>query len=223
MVTGDAMEDSSRFCFISNAVNEQILYARAPCCARCGHPFYGEIEWGALCANCREQQAYFQAGKTLFLARGAGRTIIHQLKYNNARYLLDDMVTMLKHDRSYSQFLENSILVPVPLHPIRERKRGYNQARLIADVFARNICGATVVPVLKRIQDTASQTQLSRQKRIANVKNAFAWDACKELSCERRHVLIDDVFTTGSTLNACAMVLNHWGIKHIDIATLAHG
>jgi ComF family protein len=113
--------------------------------------------------------------------------------------------------------------VPVPLHHRKERERGFNQTRLIATAFAKAAGGTTVVSALQRVVDTATQTRLDREARRANLKNAFAMAPGRALTPGARIVLVDDIFTTGATLNACASVLRKAGFDNLDVATLAHG
>jgi ComF family protein len=130
------------------------------------------------------------------------------------------IVTILPEIKGY---LENSILVPVPLHKTRERKRGYNQSLLIAQAWAKGVPGARVEEVLIRHYSTQSQTELSRAERLKNVKNAFAIRPKVALNPALLYTVIDDVYTTGATLNACAKVLYRAGAERIQVVTLAHG
>jgi len=112
----------------------------------------------------------------------------------------------------------------VPLHPRKERERGYNQSReLAAAVAARLGAGTRVLELLRREADTLTQTNLDRDQRRANLKNAFALAPGVVITTDFRYVLLDDVFTTGSTLNACAAVLRRAGALNVDVCTFGHG
>ena len=153
-----------------------------------------------------------------------GRAIIHTLKYKSGRWLLPDLVKIGHLLPGYMDFLKDSVLVPVPLHRKRERQRGYNQSLLLAEAFASSLPEQTEVrPLLKRVINTRTQTRLSREKRRQNMKGAFVVKKKYPLESQKRHILIDDVFTTGSTLNSCAKTLKDAGVEKIDILTLAHG
>jgi ComF family protein len=120
--------------------------------------------------------------------------------------------------------LRGATLVPVPLHPRKERERGYNQGRELALTVAKRLGGTTTVAeLLARIVDTQTQTNLDREQRRANLKNAFALAPRAPINPNLRYVLIDDVFTTGSTLNACAAVLRRAGCLTVDVCTFGHG
>ena len=120
-------------------------------------------------------------------------------------------------------YLRDAVLVPVPLHPRKERERGYNQAVLLAEALAEAAGCARVERVLRRTLDTQSQTAFDRRTRLANLKNAFALAPGANLTPATHYVLVDDVFTTGSTLNSCARVLRRAGCLNLDVVTFGHG
>jgi ComF family protein len=165
----------------------------------------------------------FQEGRTLTLHRGAAASLVHALKYRNALYLAHDIRKLAETAEGVIEWITGTDLVPVPLHQRKLRERGYNQSRWIATLLADLAPGTTVCDCLERIRDTDSQTALSRSARRRNVKNAFAAKKEVKIDPERRHILIDDVFTTGSTLNACARALRRCGAAQISVLTLAHG
>ena len=114
--------------------------------------------------------------------------------------------------------------MPVPLHRRRLGSRGFNQSEWIAQAFRKAIDpNIQVINALKRTKNTPSQTELDRTQRKENMKNAFALKRKNHLKQEDEIMLIDDVFTTGATLNACAEVLREGGFNRISIATLGHG
>ena len=118
----------------------------------------------------------------------------------------------------------SSDLVPVPLHPRKERERGYIQAHLLAEALATAAGGSTsVAALLQRKSDTRSQTAFDRESRLANLKNAFALAPGASLTLGQHYILVDDVFTTGSTLNRCAHALRRAGALNLDVVTFGHG
>ena len=204
-----------------------IEFVRAPCCPTCGYPFYGEMEDAEtrVCEHCEGLSPVFSEGRTAVLFKGAPRALVHDLKYHGALFALHDIGMLLKKSPRALEIARDAVLVPVPLHPRKERQRGYNQARLIAEHIAKNAGGARVEMLLRRVVDTVSQTALDRETRRANLKSAFApaRGARKRINPALHYVLVDDVFTTGSTLNACARVLRRAGCASIKILTFAHG
>ncbi|MBA2469210.1 MAG: ComF family protein [Chloroflexia bacterium] len=115
---------------------------------------------------------------------------------------------------------EFDAIVPVPLHPARLRKRGYNQSGLLAAEIGRQL-QVPVMPVLVRTRDTVSQVTLSREDRQTNLSGAFGLDPGWAPAPGTRFLMIDDVRTTGATLNACAKELVRTGPRQVTVATLA--
>jgi ComF family protein len=119
---------------------------------------------------------------------------------------------------------ECAIVVPLPLSATRQRERGYNQTALLAEILVRVAGGgARVEPLLRRVVDTATQTAFDRRSRMANLKNAFALARGASLNPDQHYLLVDDVFTTGSTLNSCALALRRAGGLNLDVVTFGHG
>jgi ComF family protein len=116
--------------------------------------------------------------------------------------------------------IDGDLLVPVPLHPTRLRAREFNQSLLLADQLGRHLKRPVSATVLVRVLATDPQTTLSRQERLRNLRQAFAVRNAEALA-GRRVLLIDDVFTTGTTLNECAKTLRKGGALSVSALTLA--
>jgi len=206
----------------------RIQFARAPCCPTCGFPFGENVAEGdRMCEHCEGLSPVFDEGRTAVLFKDAARALIHELKYHNTQHTLRDIETLFGKSPRVLEIARGAVLVPVPLHPRKERHRGYNQARLIAECLARAAGGAQtgtrVEMLLRRVVDTVSQTRLDRATRRANLSKAFAPARDARVDPALKYVVVDDVFTTGSTLNSCARVLRRAGCGDIKIATFAHG
>ena len=159
---------------------------------------------------------------------GSLRDIIHALKYEGRRSIAPPLGALMRS--AGADLLHGAdVVVPVPLHPRRERSRGFNQA----DDLARTL-GLPVRPLLRRVRYTTSQIKLPKDERHRNVRDAFEY--CRPALSERRRgiaaptrvegcpslvVLIDDVSTTGATLDACASVLKAAGAKEVRALTAA--
>jgi ComF family protein len=201
-----------------------LTVVQPPCCHICGHPFFGEVHGERRCAHCEELDPVFREGRSCVLLKGPGRSLVHALKYHRALHVLEDMAVLVRATPGIAGYLRGAVLVPVPLHPRKERERRYNQSRLLAEIFAAAAGeGARVEEPIRRVIDTATQTALDRRTRQANLKNAFALRRGAGINAAERYVLIDDVFTTGSTLNACAVVLRRAGGVSVDVVTFGHG
>ena len=201
-----------------------ISRVEAPCCPCCGHPFFGEASGERLCVHCEGLRPEFREGRTAVLFRGPARALVHELKYRQGLFALEDMAAIFAANAHTAEFLRGAILVPVPLHSRKKRERGYNQGEELARAVAKRLGGGTeVAELLVRVVDTQTQTSLDRERRRANLKNAFALAPGAPINPDLRYVLIDDVFTTGSTLNACAAVLRRAGCLNVDVCTFGHG
>ncbi len=155
--------------------------------------------------------------------KGPARDMIIDLKYHNGFHVIPELVAMAAQCPGYLDFLDGGILVPVPLHWFRFAGRGYNQSQKLALALAERANGCRVKSILRRTRYTSTQTKLQRKHRVKNMEGAFQVKRNHGLSPHDRIILIDDVFTTGSTLNSCAKALLQKGFQHIDVATLCHG
>lgn len=223
LVTGEPVGADSPCRYLSSRGIEELFLVKDPCCPTCGFPFFGELLATRVCPHCRELEPVFKSGRTLMLARDAGRDLVHELKYRRRRYLLPDVRRLVKLSEAFRSHISGAVLVPVPLFPQRQRERGYNQSLLLARAFAAVADNATVADLLTRTRDTRSQTRLNRKQRLENMRGAFDTKPGAHVDPAQRCVLVDDVFTTGATLNACAQAMRKAGAEQLEVATLAHG
>ncbi len=206
------------------ACERQLHLVAEPHCTTCGHPFFGEMEENRLCPHCEALVPEFGQGKTAILLKGPGRALVHALKYHHGLHVLEDVVALMRAAPGYADYLCGAVLVPVPLHPRKRRERTYNQSELLAECAVQAADGqASVERLLRRVVDTESQTHYDRAARQKNLKNAFALASGAAIQPAQRYVIVDDVFTTGSTLNACAAVLRRAGALNLDVVTFGHG
>lgn len=215
--------EASDYEFLCRSCSRELFLSRPPSCTTCGYPFFGMLSGPKICPHCAELNPLFDQGKTLFLAKGPARSIIHELKYRAGFYVLKDVRKIIDQSPYFQSYFEDAVIVPVPLHATKQRERGFNQSEHIAAMLARATEAHEVQNLLVRTVFTQTQTRLSRQARHQNVKNAFALASDAVVIPEHNYILVDDVFTTGSTLNACAAVLRKAGATQIKVATLGHG
>lgn len=219
----EPVDSASGYRFVCSTCSRLLTIARPPACRSCGFPFFGEMESERSCPHCLELEPLFREAKTAVLMKGPARELVHALKYRSQVHLVEDAGRIFRRCEGLLAFAEGAILVPVPLHPRKQRERGFNQSLLLAEKLARLACGARVSEAIERVRDTESQTQFDRKRRQRNLKNAFAIRGNCDLNPRLRIILVDDVFTTGSTLNACAAALRRKGFSQIDVLTFGHG
>jgi competence protein ComFC len=200
-----------------------ISWIRPPLCQRCGLPYAGAITTEFECANCREITFYFSYARAAAAARGLVLEVVHRYKYQRALWFEPFLAGLLiQQAEPVLRAGKWDCVVPVPLHPLKQREREFNQA----ERMARALAAATALPVqthwLQRAVATRTQTLLSRMERAANVGNAFRFCGDRPLRGERI-VLVDDVFTTGATVNACAKLLRRNGSGEVCVWTVARG
>lgn len=184
------------------------------CCPLCGKPQASSV----LCSRCTEHPLAIDGIRSAARFEGTLQDAIHCLKYKYMRGLAEQLgELMVEAWTRYS--LPADLLVPVPLHPRRIRERGYNQSELLALYLGQAIGLPVAYDVLCRSRYTRSQARLNAEERRGNVSGAFICPG-KNL-CGVRVVLIDDVCTTGATLQSCSMALRAAGAQSVWAFTLA--
>lgn len=173
--------------------------------------------------HCEHLKPEFGQGWSIALFRGPLRELIYALKYNEGLWALRDIRELIRTAVGVGDFVANAVLVPVPLHSRKLRERGYNQSELLALELLEVLPNCRVEGLLSRHVDTVSQTQFDRKQRIRNLKNAFSLRQNRAIDPAQRYIIVDDVFTTGSTVNACAAALRRAGACSIDVLTIGHG
>ncbi|EDY84764.1 hypothetical protein VDG1235_4397 [Verrucomicrobiia bacterium DG1235] len=173
--------------------------------------------------HCEHLKPEFGQGWSIALFRGPLRELIYSLKYQAGLWALRDIRRLAKTALGLEEYVSGSVLVPVPLHPRKLRERGYNQSDLIVRELVELFPECSRNEVLRRALDTVSQTQFNRSERVRNLKNAFSLRQNRAIDPAQRYIIVDDVFTTGSTVNACAAALRRSGARQIDVLTVGHG
>lgn len=182
-------------------------------CHRCGGP----VEESGLCQACRTTASHLDALFAAAVFAPPLRDAIHELKYNNGRALAEPLGQRMAAVWR-SRGLSADLLVPVPLHRSRQAERGYNQSALLARVLAAEVGVPLDERLLVRQRATAHQVGLGQADRLRNVAGAFA---CQKDVTGKRVMLVDDVATTGATLEACAAALRAAGAASVTAFTLA--
>ena len=207
--------------YICGSCEEKAPRIKPPFCAICSEPFAGAIGGSFSCANCAHRDLHFDAAVAAYRSRGLVRRLVHEFKYNRQMHLRHPIAHWLCQTMNDPRLLGRhfDFVVPVPLHPARERERGFNQAQLLAETLSDKI-DIPLRPALERIRYTTTQTAFDRAERMQNLHNAFRLR--KKIAVrDLRVLLIDDVLTTGSTLSECARILKAAGAISVHAATAA--
>ena len=195
--------------FICRSCRQSLSRIKPPVCPRCGRPQSSMM----LCPSCASWQAEIDGIRSPFRFDGVMRQAIHQLKYQNLRALIPLLAELLQ-DYLIANPVPADILVPVPLHQKRLRERGYNQSSLLARELGKLTTLLVVEDCLIRQRHTPPLARTSNvDERRSNIANAFA---CRNYSLQDKQVLlIDDVATSGATLDACAAAIKAAGASSV--------
>ncbi|MGM0442083.1 MAG: ComF family protein [Elusimicrobiota bacterium] len=187
------------------------------CCNYCGRPIK---EGQKFCRKCWEFSSFTDSFSSVCYYKEPVKSIIGNFKYKNKRYLKGILTELLEKKYFQIKNIEVDIIVPVPLHPEKLNERGYNQVRLIAENLSKKINIPVKNSIVKRVKMTSPQYRLTRKERLKNLKDAFK--AARKLN-GKKVLLLDDVATTGSTVQNCAAVLSRAGAGSVHALVAAHG
>ena len=195
----------------------------APFCSLCGDPVDGLVEHSYRCSWCRRRTPAFDRARSAVRHHGGFRRALHAFKYQRAVWLRVDFLRFMEACVvTHFQDVDPDAVAYVPLYPSRERHRTYNQAGTLARGLSRRIRVPLAAGLLRRVRATASQTDLSAAERRRNVRDAF--EAVRPGWIQgRTFLLVDDVMTTGATVNECSRVLKTAGAAGVYVVTLARG
>ncbi len=220
--------------FLCQSCLHEFTPVSTPFCTTCGRPFESQSGENHQCGNCIQNKPVCHRIRAAGIYNGALKSIIHALKYKNNVHLARPLGNLLFSSfMTYYDTNRIDTVIPVPLHISRLKKRGFNQAVMLIRQWPSliNQCDANRKIKIKRFihidcknlvrkRKTLSQTGLGKNKRKQNVKGAFAVTDRSKIS-GKRILLIDDVYTTGSTCNECAKTLIASGAETVSVLTLA--
>ncbi|BDS08406.1 amidophosphoribosyltransferase [Oceaniferula spumae] len=205
---------------------EKLHYIEAPFCAKCGECYDGDMSGEFICPNCHELDLNFEFARAALHSDGGGRDLVHDFKYMRQVHLADELARLAEEaltDSRFLPYLKDGVMVPVPLYWLRLRKRRFNQSEEICRKLSGH-CGLPYHNALQRTRNTQTQTRFSRAKRLENLDGAFAIRSrFQKLINEKPVILVDDVFTTGSTANECAKVLLKSGAQRVAVLSVLRG
>lgn len=198
----------------------------------------GKINRNSLCDECkrkmrsiivakivdykRDNLKFFDKHAYLFKYDGKIRSLILNYKFDNKAYLYKTFTQFVLNNQNICNFIKSyNIIIPVPIHKKKFNSRGYNQSELIAKELANKMNSLKLeTKVLIKVKNNMAQSTLNKEDRILNVKNAYEV-INKQIIKDKRVLLLDDIYTTGNTVNECSKVLKYNGAKEIGILTIA--
>lgn len=218
------LRDSKRD-FICNDCLNKIEAVQYPYCKVCGRPFISKetLEYSPehLCFKCREKRFYFNSARAAGVYSGILKELIHIYKFQKKRalgkLLSEIMITNLNNRFEKIDF---DTIIPVPLHKKRLRERGFDQSLLLGINIGKQLEIPILTDNLIRYRDTKPQLELKVNERFKNVRDAFKVIG-KEKIKDKNILLIDDVFTTGATVNECSRILKKEGARKVDVFVLS--
>jgi competence protein ComFC len=210
-------------CTGCRAAPGHVVPVRAPFCGRCGLPYPGEVTGAFVCGNCRELDLDFDRARAAVAATPFLLDVVHRYKYRGALWF-EPFLTELLVDAAAPDLVGGAwdAVVPVPLHPVRLRERGFNQAERLARRLAEGVGIPCRVEGVRRRAATRTQALLDRGERTQNMARAFVAGAGGAFAGQRV-VVVDDVLTTGATCSAVSRALREAGAVEVIVWTVARG
>jgi competence protein ComFC len=191
-----------------------------PLCSLCGNPVEGRVDHAFRCYHCEEARPHFDLARSAARFDGLMRRLVHDFKYHGALWLTADLTDLLEAcARAHLDPAGFDVVTWIPLHAVRRRERGYNQAQVLAGALARRL-GLPAERLLGRVRRTTTQTHLTASQRAHNVRAAFE---AGRGAAGRRILLVDDVMTTGATASESARALKEAGAVEVAVVTLVRG
>lgn len=196
----------------------RLQFIRTPYCTCCGRAFSCGSD-NHLCGDCLKSSWKFDKARSLFAYEEIIAGLIHRLKYSGSLTGLTTLQHLWRQSPVVDDLDAPDIILPVPLHIKRLRERGFNQALLLARKLFSEEKERIRYDILARKKDTPAQTGLSGKQRRKNLKNGFSVEKASEIA-GKNVLILDDVFTTGATVNECTKALKRAGCRKVEVVTI---
>lgn len=191
-----------------------------PRCKHCGKPL--EADWKEYCSDCENYDHWYDGGLGLYLYRDPLKESLIRFKFKGRKeYGSYYGHVMCLYGAGFIKQFRPEVIIPVPIHKRKYRKRGYNQAEVLARFISRGFSIPLRTDLVLRKKITKAQKELSRKERAANLRRAFL--VKPETARYKSVLLVDDIYTTGSTVNAIALKLKECGVKKVYFLALCIG
>lgn len=216
IICGEEIFTNDDFCICENC-NLKLRFL-TNVCQICGTKILGA---GTLCERCKNNDIKnIKLARSVFEYKGNIRSLVYNLKYDNKKYLAKPLSNLLYNYYINSKDFDNiDIIIPVPIHKNRLKQRGYNQAELLLNSFAKT--NKLKFDLVERIVDTPTQTEKTHKERLENLKGAFKLTNPNEIK-GKNILIVDDVFTTGATCSTIAELLIKAKAKSVKCLTLCN-
>lgn len=217
-ICGKVLSGKRKIC---RQCEKNVNIIREPKCQKCGKPLTDDER--ICCKDCGERQRFFDRAVAVFEHTGQLRESIYRFKYDNARVYAQYYAEVAAkiYGKIFKEWKIDAI-VPVPIHKEREVKRGYNQALVFAEVLSEYVKLPLESKLIIRTKNTVPQKELEGTMRYLNLRDAFAVDTSR-IKGIKNILLVDDIFTTGSTVDACSAVLKKAGAKNVYVLCISAG
>jgi competence protein ComFC len=194
-----------------------------PFCVKCGRQLEGEPELIAACPDCRKHAPYFDRAWSACHYDEPLKSLIHDFKYKKVSSLSTDFTALIiDFMKKYNVGKDCQMILSIPMHSNRLFKREINHSDILAQNLGKKINIPCSLSTLKKTKDTLFQSKLKREARIKNLRSSFSLKNSSIIR-DKNILLIDDLFTTGSTVNECSRLLKNSGAKRVEVITLARG
>lgn len=210
-ICGDELVAETRYHLCAKCT-EEMPFIGDHICLDCGVQIDNEADY---CDRCQRSHGVYKLNRSPLIYDGKAREMVHALKFGGKKYLVTTIGAMMA-DTYIKNNMQGEIIVPVPMTDKEKRKRGFNQAELLAYEVGKRL-DIPVLPALAKVKETSQQKELSGKERAENLSKAF--EVVYPQVKDRKILLIDDIFTTGTTVNECSKVLLKAKCKEVSVLT----
>ena len=214
------LQDENYLC--KDCLNNFVKINKA--CQKCGNPTNSQTEY---CDDCKGNERNFDKAMSPFEYEGAPKNLIYKLKYGKQKYIAKVFASELVNCFLKNKLGNIDIVTCVPLNEKRLKERRFNQAEEISKEFVKELRLRDIkieenYNLIKRVKNTPTQTNLTKQERLNNLKDAFNLSCKKEIIKDKTILVIDDIFTTGATLEEISKILKRNKAKNVYCLTVCH-